>query len=189
MKPPTAIAIILSIVAIAAVWASTVEQFEPAQPTSSRLVTVTNFPNPQNVAGSVNVGNFPVDDDGRLLVSRHSFATTVLLNTPLTLEANGTYVTEPVASNEYAAFGYKATVAPPDTCHGAPWLTVTPEWRWDPSLPFTSVDNRLDGSGTCSGNGAGVMCMVSGPELRLVVRNSCYDEARTITSIALILKN
>ena len=26
---------------------------------SERLVTVTNFPNPQNVAGTVNVGNLP----------------------------------------------------------------------------------------------------------------------------------
>jgi len=60
MKPLAAIAIILSAVAIAAVWASTVEQFEPAQPSSSRLVTVTNFPNPQNVAGTVSVDNLPV---------------------------------------------------------------------------------------------------------------------------------
>jgi hypothetical protein len=59
MKTLPTLAIILSVVAIAAVWASTVEEFGPAPPTSTRLVTVTNFPDPQNVAGTVNVGNLP----------------------------------------------------------------------------------------------------------------------------------
>jgi len=155
MKPQTAIAIVLSVVAIAAVWASTVEQFEPAQPTSSRLVTVTNFPNPQNVAGTVNVGNLPAtqqvagtvvagnlptDGDGNVRVSLQNdsgAAFRFVGVTTATFPGNGSRLAMHQACNtEYAnsrmAFSdeYIETIDPPTVTTSA-WIEVRPQLLLD----------------------------------------------------------
>ena len=62
MKPLLVIAVVLSVVAVAAVWAAggnTLETYESNEPIWTRPITIANFPDPQIVAGTVDVGNLP----------------------------------------------------------------------------------------------------------------------------------
>jgi hypothetical protein len=62
MKVLAAIVVTLCVVALAAVWAAggnTLETYESNEPFWTRPITIANFPNPQSVAGTVDVGNLP----------------------------------------------------------------------------------------------------------------------------------
>lgn len=66
-------------------------------------VEVTNFPDPQNISGTVDVGNFPIDEDGNLLVKvvdQDAFSKTVIVNEDLEL-IPGVYVVSNIVETEF----------------------------------------------------------------------------------------
>jgi len=203
MKTLPTLAIVISIAAIAAVWASTVEQFEPAQPTSSRFVTVTNFPNPQNVAGTVSVGNLPevqqvqgtvevgnlpTDAQGNVMVALQNGGGTAplppnfveLLDAPLPMSSGQTFDTDVLDTSGYTVVGLAISFS-------TPWgVTAEPQWRWSPTQSFGVVYGE-DASGGCVASyAARRVCAVRGQEMRIHV--TAY-ETGTLESLQLLLTN
>ena len=154
-------------------------------------VQVVNFPNPQNVAGTVNVGNLPLADDGAVRVSAAQPRQPVLLELltePLSVPAGGQAIVATITDTlGYSSFGTRFDATPV----GLASLTLVPEWRWGADDSFEGVtDYRRLPSNMClirSGGGDRSICSVLGEALRLHFYNNSGSTPAMVTSVKVYL--
>lgn len=134
---------------------------EPSAPTTRPAqVEVTNFPAVQQVAGTVSVGNLPVDVSGRLLVAIQPSGpgALVLHSTTSTYQGNlggRTGATQKCrAEFPVSHFATEQEVLTALNTRGVVWLTSDTDWSWLDGIGRPTCGSPNDWQATTNSDGS-----------------------------------
>jgi hypothetical protein len=181
-----------------------------APPAKPQPVEVLNFPDPQNVAGTVSVdnlppvqpisgtvdvGNLPIDGDGAVIVSSTaatpSYNVIDLLSSETWFDFGDDLYFGPYDTTEYNLVGLRIQNG---GCEGSGELRVFLQWRWSEDQSFmlpTSYDPRYGAGASHSVyvqyNRPVLFAPIQGTEMRIWIQAGC-DIGQSINHLSVLLK-